>query len=64
MYIESTDVEHEHEEEDDSIIPPLTVGDQLEMKIIEARQRWSQKPSRYTEASLVKKLEELRNNFV
>ncbi len=59
VYIESTDVEHEHEEEDDSIIPPLTVGDQLEMKIIEARQRWSQKPSRYTEASLVKKLEEL-----
>jgi len=41
------------------IIPPVKVNDPLEMESVFARQRFSQRPPRYTEASLVKKLEDL-----
>ncbi len=59
VYIESTDTENEQDDAESTILPPMKKGDQLEMLTIEARQRWSQKPARYTEASLVRKLEEL-----
>ncbi len=59
VYIESTDSEKDHDDSKDVLIPPMNKGDELEMQNIEARQRWSQKPPRYTEASLVRKLEEL-----
>jgi len=59
VYIESTDSENEQDDKQSVILPPMSEGDELEMLNVEARQRWSQKPPRYTEASLVRKLEEL-----
>ena len=59
VYIESSDSEKDQDDSKDVLIPPMDKGDELEMQNIEARQRWSLKPPRYTEASLVKKLEEL-----
>ncbi|MFW6277233.1 MAG: type I DNA topoisomerase, partial [Prolixibacteraceae bacterium] len=59
VYIESTDEENGSNTGEQSIIPPLKVNDQLQMTEITATQRFSQKPPRYTEASLVKRLEEL-----
>ncbi len=44
---------------DDSQLPPLTVGEQMTRKEVVATQRFAQRPARYNEASLVKKLEEL-----
>ena len=59
VYIESTDTEGEQEDDKDVLLPPMSEGDILGILNVEARQRWSQKPPRYTEASLVRKLEEL-----
>lgn len=58
VYIESTDNEKE-EEELPGFLPPLMVDDFLSLDAVEARERWTQKPPRYSEASLVRKLEEL-----
>jgi DNA topoisomerase-1 len=57
VYLESTD--EEGEEENGKILPPLNVGQILDMKAINAVEKFSNHPPRYTEASLVKKLEEL-----
>lgn len=57
VYLESTDDDTEDTSKD--LLPPLKAGEKLEAKEISATQRFSQKPPRYTEASLVKKLEEL-----
>jgi DNA topoisomerase-1 len=46
----------EHEE---GMLPPLSVGQQLPLKEMKATERFSRPSPRYTEASLVKKLEEL-----
>lgn len=43
----------------DELLPDLIAGDKLEFKSITARQTFSRPPARYTEGSLVKKLEEL-----
>ena len=59
VYIESTDEDNGGNNSEQSIIPPLRVNDQLQMTEIKATQRFSQKPPRYTEASLVKRLEDL-----
>jgi DNA topoisomerase-1 len=56
VYIEGTDDE---DTEESGMLPALSVGQQLDYKNIEARQRFTQPPSRFTEASLIKKLEEL-----
>jgi len=58
VYLEDTDDENT-ENGDDSILPPLKAGQQLDMKEIAATQRFTRPSARYTEASLVKKLEEL-----
>lgn len=58
VYLEDTDDEN-GENGDDSILPPLKVGQKLEMKEIVATERYTRPSARYTEASLVKKLEEL-----
>ena len=47
------------EQEKEMLLPPLLKGQQLERKDITATERFSQHPLRYTEASLVRKLEEL-----
>jgi DNA topoisomerase-1 len=44
---------------DDTILPPLHASDMLDMDSAEARQVFARPPARYTEGSLVKKLEEL-----
>ena len=57
VYMESTDEENGNGE--DGLLPPLTKGDILSMNQIQAQQKFSQQPARYTEAMLVKKMEEL-----
>lgn len=57
VYIESKD--DEKEEEQRGLLPPVKVGDVLDLRKMEAVQRFTQPPWRYTEASLVKKMEEL-----
>lgn len=57
VYLESTD--DENSDEKDGILPPLTVGEELQMQDIIATERFTHHPARYTEASLVKKLEAL-----
>lgn len=42
-----------------SLLPPLIVGQALELEKMEAQQRTTRRPPRYTESSLVKKMEEL-----
>ncbi len=58
VYMESTDDE-KGENGSDEIIPPLRANDKLQMHSVTATRRFTQKPPRYTEASLVKRLEEL-----
>lgn len=58
VYKESYDEEAEQEDES-RLLPNITIGQTLTRKEITAVQRYSQAPSRYTEASLVRKLEEL-----
>lgn len=58
VYLEDTDEEGEDKESGD-MLPPLKVGDIPALNKMEAVERFSQHPPRYTEASLVKKLEEL-----
>ncbi|MGM9700683.1 MAG: type I DNA topoisomerase [Prevotella sp.] len=58
VYRESTDDE-DNGEEAEHLLPALKSGDRLVSKEIVSTERFSQGPIRYTEASLVKKLEEL-----
>ena len=58
VYRESIDDE-ENQEEESHILPPLKKGMALTRREIQATERFSQGPQRYTEASLVHKLEEL-----
>jgi DNA topoisomerase-1 len=51
--------DEETEDEDSRELPPLKVGDKPELKKVEIEQHFTQPPSRYTEASLIKKMEEL-----
>ena len=59
VYRESSDDEDASGEEAMNVLPQLNSGDIVERKEITALQRFSQPPLRFTEASLVKKLEEL-----
>jgi len=56
VYLESTD---EEDEENKDMLPPLSIGQSLILQQMKATQRYAKPPARYTEASLVKKLEEL-----
>ncbi len=58
VYMESTDDEGDAEG-NDKMLPALVKGDVLELSSVTATERFSQAPARYTEASLVRKLEEL-----
>lgn len=57
VYMEGTD--EEEEEKDEQTLPDVQPGETLSYKELVATERFTQPPSRYTEASLVKKLEEL-----
>lgn len=59
VYMESTDDENVSNATGQEIIPPMKANDILQASSIEVTQRYSQRPPRFTEASLVKKLEEL-----
>ncbi|MCU0430385.1 MAG: type I DNA topoisomerase [Cytophagaceae bacterium] len=58
VYLESSDDETEEEDSKD-MLPPLNIGQALELGDMKAAERYSRPAPRYTEASLVKKLEEL-----
>ncbi|MEQ8325386.1 MAG: type I DNA topoisomerase [Vicingaceae bacterium] len=57
VYLEGTD--QEDQEEEDGLLPAVKVGEKLNLDHATAIQKFTQHPARYTEASLVKKLEEL-----
>ena len=57
VYMESTDDETDAENE--SLLPAMKNGEKLQSVEIVAQERFSQKPPRYGEASLVRKMEEL-----
>ena len=60
VYAESTDEEEvDTEEESATLLPPLKNGDNLDLKEMIATEKFTKPQPRYTEASLVKKLEEL-----
>jgi DNA topoisomerase I len=56
LYQEGRDDE---EDEDDKRLPPMNGGDPLERRRITASQHFTEPPPRYSEASLVKRMEEL-----
>ena len=56
VYIEDTDDE---KESGDVKLPILNIGDEINVKSLKTEQHFTQPPARFTEASLVKKLEEL-----
>jgi DNA topoisomerase I len=59
VYLESTDDEKEGEEEDEGRLPNMKVGQQLGFVEMNASEKFTRPAARYTEASLVKRLEEL-----
>ena len=60
VYRESVDDEHLAQDDADGVLlPTMQVGNQLKVEEITSIERFGQHPLRYTEASLVKKLEEL-----
>ena len=59
VYQESTDDDNSGNETTTHMLPAIKEGDELQRREITATERFSQGPSRYTEASLVHKLEEL-----
>lgn len=58
VYIESVEDDSEANQ-DSTLLPKINVGEELSYDTIAAIQRYTQQPARYSEASLVKKLEEL-----
>lgn len=58
VYMESSDEETEAEN-GNKILPPIQLNEILQMESASATERFTQKPTRYTEASLVRKLEDL-----
>ena len=59
VYQTTNDNENNDESNDNHILPPVQEGQGLQVNEIVATQRFAQRPLRYNEASLVKKLEEL-----
>ncbi len=58
VYKESSDEEVEKDQEN-GLLPPVKLHEKLSLKEIVATERFTQRPPRYTEASLVRRLEEL-----
>ncbi len=59
VYREDRDDEEDDLQNEEGMLPPLQVGQQLPLSEMKATERFSGHSARYTEASLVKKLEEL-----
>lgn len=58
VYIESTD-DDESDEDSSNMLPPLEIGQKLNFQQMKALERFSRPAARFTEASLVKQLEEM-----
>ncbi len=58
VYQESVDEGAEKEDDDNRLLPPLAEGDSVDLKAIRTEQHFTEPPPRYSEASLVKALEE------
>ncbi len=58
LYIEGQDTQEDDEKENESMLPPLESGQKLDLLELEPNQHFTQPPPRFTEASLVKALEE------
>lgn len=58
VYREGNDDEGE-KEQDNGLLPPVSLHDRLSLREVVATERFTQRPPRYTEASLVRRLEEL-----
>jgi len=58
VYMESS-LDEDQDEENDGLLPKVAVNESLDLSICTAVERFTRPPSRYVEASLVKKLEEL-----
>jgi DNA topoisomerase-1 len=59
VYMETKENDGDEDEATEGILPPMKVDEKLIRQTIAATERFSHHPPRYTEASLVKKLEEL-----
>ena len=60
VYVESREEsEQPVEEEQEAVVPPLVEGETLRLRALDPKQHFTQPPPRYTEASLVKTLEDL-----
>lgn len=57
VYLEGTDDENGESEE--GLLPPVKKGEKLNMLEVNATERFTQRPARYSEAALVRKMEEL-----
>ena len=58
VFQEANDEDDEEKQENDKALPPMNEGDVLELLNLDTRQNFTQPPPRYTEATLVKALEE------
>lgn len=59
VYLESKEEDEDTDDNEDKILPPMVVGQQLDLEKMDAIERFTKSKAHYTEASLVKKLEEL-----
>ena len=59
VYMESKDDDDDTEDEGSKVLPPLKVGQVLDLNELNATQTFTRHPARYTEPSLVKRLDEL-----
>ncbi|GAA4312070.1 type I DNA topoisomerase [Compostibacter hankyongensis] len=59
VYLEGKDEEEESEENNEGMLPPMTVGQTLDFREMTATEKFTRPAPRLTEASLVKRLEEL-----
>ncbi|MDD2907396.1 MAG: type I DNA topoisomerase [Candidatus Gracilibacteria bacterium] len=57
LYIESNDDENDEIDEEGGVLPNIEIGEELVSTSIKSTQNFSRPPARYTEASLVKKME-------
>ncbi len=59
VYMESKEEDEEEDAEQKGMLPPLTIGQIIDLNIMTATEQFTKPSARYTEAALVKKLEEL-----
>lgn len=58
LYIQASDDDDDQEEEAKGMLPPLVKGQKLKLKSMSGKESFTRPPARFTEASLVKKMEE------